>query len=344
MKLNIWKSFSKKNRNTTPTSLADLLQNRECGSAVRWGHLEMIPLFGSACAKGAFAPPEGSLRLSKVTHYGKMILENKAKLPTIVPLHLGYFQNAAQNHAMCVSALLDAGESKEFNDACCIQAAQGGYIHEADERFIILPQPLRDKALALRGKENYSKLWGDISIFNKRLGLKQRGHLDELKRAYQPELLQTVYHLEPYPEQTGALFLCNNTLVGMELAPDATFWKDLHTPLVMYCYAPLRLMNDLNGIQSWRGDSLTIDNLTDLNDLQSRWTELMTHRQERINDLMEKLQSSPILNVQTEQTQRQNQLLTLKTKDLVGQVIWQNKKPAYVSLFSNEPETKKITP
>ncbi|WP_141698917.1 hypothetical protein [Candidatus Marithrix sp. Canyon 246] len=63
-----------------------------------------------------------------------------------------------------------------------------------DERFIILPQPLRAKALALRGEENYSKLWGDITNFNKQVGLKERGHLDELKRAYQPELLQTVYH------------------------------------------------------------------------------------------------------------------------------------------------------
>ncbi|KHD03922.2 hypothetical protein PN36_05950 [Candidatus Thiomargarita nelsonii] len=85
---------------------------------------------GSGGAAGSFAPPEKSLRRTRVTNYGEMILENKGTLPTIVPLHLGYFQNAAQNHAMCVSALLAAGKSKQFKDACCIQAAQGGYIFE----------------------------------------------------------------------------------------------------------------------------------------------------------------------------------------------------------------------
>lgn len=261
-----------------------------------------------------------------------MVLENQSQLPTIVPLHLGYFQNAAQNHAMCVSALIEAGKSKEFKDACCIQASQGGYIHEADERFIILPQPLRDKAFALRGKQDYSKLWGDISTFNNHLGLKQRGHLDELKRAHQPELLRTVYHLEPYPEQTGALFLCNNTLMGIELAPNIAFWNELHTPLVMYCYAPLRLLNDVIGIQPWVGESLPIENLSGLDDLQSRWTKLGARRQKRINELTDKLQALPILSKQLEQQQDKNQLHSLETDDFVGQMVLQKNKLAYVSL------------
>ncbi|HEC85744.1 MAG: hypothetical protein DRR08_15840 [Candidatus Parabeggiatoa sp. nov. 2] len=332
MKLDIWKSSEKKTNGATLTSLADLLQGRECGTAVRWGHLEMIPLFGSPCAAGAFAPPESSLRLTQVTNYGEMILKNKGKLPTIVPLNLGYFQNAAQNHAMCVSALLGAGESKQFKDACCIQEAQGGYIHEADERFIILPQPLRDKAFALRGKENYSKLWDDISTLNNRLRLKQRGHLDELKRAYQPQLLQTVYHLEPYPEQTGALFLNNNTIMGIELAPDAAFWNELHTPLVMYCYAPLRIINDIEGTQAWTGESLAVDKLTDLDDLESRWTELVARRQKRVNELTDKLQTLLISSAQVEQRQNKNQLATIKSEEFVGQMVLQDNKPAYVSL------------
>ncbi len=331
MKLNVWKSFKKKNTEM-PSSLGNLLNKRECGSAVRWGHLEMIPLFGSSTAAGSFAAPEGAIRLMKVTHYGQMILENQAKLPTIVPLHLGYFQNAAQNHAMCVSALLDAGESREFKDACCIQAAQGGYIQEADERFIILPQPLRNKALALRGEENYSKLWGDISSFNKSLGLKNRGHLDELKRAYQPELLRTLYHLEASPEQTGAVFLCNNTVVGIELAPDANFWNDLHRPLVMYCYAPLRLIKELAGIKAWTGETLAIEKPTGINDIESAWIELVARRQERINGLMNQLKALPIKNMKIDQELGQNQLLTIDIDNFVGQIVLQDNQAAYVSL------------
>ncbi len=330
MKLNIWKSLEK-NHTTMPTSIGDLLKERQCGTAVRWGHLEMIPLFGSS-SSGSFAAPEGAIRLTKVTHYGQMILENQAKLPTIVPLHLGYFQKAAQNHAMCVSALLAAGESREFKDACCIQAAEGGYIQEADERFIILPQPLRDKALALRGEENYSKLWGDISNFNKSVGLKNRGHLDELKRAYQPELLRTLYHLEASPEQTGAVFLCNNIIVGIELAPDASFWNDLHRPLVMYCYAPLRLINDVLGIKASTGETLAIEKPTGINDIESSWIELVARRQERISGLLNQLRGLPIKSTKVDQELGNNQLLTPEIDNFVGQIVLQDNKAAYVSL------------
>jgi len=333
MKLDVWKSSDKKPQAHSLSSLADLLQGRECGTSERWGHLEMIPLFGTPGAAGAFTPPETSLRLTQVTNYGEMVLENQGKLPTIVPLNLGYFQNAAQNHAMCVSALLDAGESRQFKDACCIQASEGGYIQEAAERFIILPQPLREKAFALRGEENYSKLWDDISTLNNRLQLKQRGHLDELKRAYQPELLQTVYHLEPNPDQTGALFLNNNTLMGIELAPDAAFWSELHTPLVMYCYAPLRIINDIEGTTPWAGESLAIDNLTDLEDLSSRWTELTARRQQRLNGLRNQLQTLPIVDMKVEQRQAKNQLVTIEADEFIGQMVLRQEKPVYVSVF-----------
>jgi hypothetical protein len=292
----------------------------------------MIPLFGNLCPTGTFAPPASALRLTEVTNYGQMILENQSKLPTIVPLHLGYFQNAAQNHAMCVSAILDAGESREFKDACCIQAAQGGYIEEADERFIILPQPLRAKALALRAEENYSKLWGDITNFNKQIGLKERGHLDELKRAYQPELLQTVYHLEPYPNQTGAIFLSNNTVVGIEIAPDPEFWQELHTPLVMYCYAPLRLINRIKGIEAFQADSLEIDKLKDLDDLSLAWSELEARREERINKLMQQIQDLTIVKRAVEEHKHNNQLVTIEMENFVGQMVMRDNKVVYVSL------------
>jgi hypothetical protein len=329
MKLNIWKSFNDKNASVSNTLN---LQGLKWGSAVRRGYLEMIPLFGNLCPTRTFAPPATALRLTEVTNYGQMILENQSKLPTIVPLHLGYFQNAAQNHAMCVSAILDAGESREFKDACCIQAAQGGYIAEADERFIVLPQPLRAKALALRGEENYSKLWGDITNFNREVGLKERGHLDELKRAYQPELLQTVYHLEPYPNQTGAIFLSNNTVVGIEIAPDAEFWQELHTPLVMYCYAPLRLIHKIKGIEPFQADTLEIDKLKDLEDLSLAWSELEARREERIDKLMQQIQDLTIVKRAVEESKDNNQLVTIEMEDFVGQMVVRDSKVVYVSL------------
>ena len=237
MKLNIWKKNTQTNTatQTAENQLERFFESRVIGQPVRYGHLEMIPIFGAACAADAYAAPETALKLTNVRTYGEMHLKNTAEvLPTIVPLHLGYFQQGAQNHAMCTAWILTAQEEKLFTDACCIQQAQGGYIKNSDDRFIVLPHNLRNKAFELKGQNGYSKLWNAIAKFNQAVGLKNRGHLDELKQAFQPQLLQTTYHLEPQSGQTGAIFLCNDTVVGIELAPDANYWAELHNPLVTY--------------------------------------------------------------------------------------------------------------
>jgi len=182
---------------------ADLLLERECGTAVRWEHLEMIPLFKGPGIPGQFAPPENALRLAKVTDYGEMVLENRHKLPTIVPLHLGYFQNAAQKIMRCVFPPSWNQKNPENLKMPVVFKKRRAVIFTEPMSvllfclnhygFIILPQPLRDKALALRGVKDYAKLWDDISRFNHQLGLKQRGHLDELKRAYQPAFFVQQY-------------------------------------------------------------------------------------------------------------------------------------------------------
>ncbi len=168
--------------------------------------------------------------------------------------------------------------------------------------------------------------------------------MDELKRAYQPELLQTVFHLEPNNEQTGALFLNNNTLIGIELAPDASFWSELHTPLVMYCYAPLRIINDIEGTTPWAGESLVMDNLTDLEDLSSRWSELTARRQQRINGLLNLLQTLSIVDMKVEQRQAKNQLLTVEADEFIGQIVLREEKPVYVSIFRKQECKANLAP
>ena len=66
---------------------------------------------------------------------------------------LGYIQDKAQNHALCRSAFIAAGQKLMFEDACCVQASQGGDLEEHEQWFFILPLQLREKALQLRGEE-----------------------------------------------------------------------------------------------------------------------------------------------------------------------------------------------
>lgn len=336
MKMNLWKKLTDaEDTLIKENQLGRLLKARKVGQPLRYGHLGMIPLFGSECGTGHYALPETALSLTKVTNYGQMILKNSGDRPAIVPLNLGYFQLGAQNHAMCTSWVLSAGEEKEFKDACCIQASQGGYIKESEDRFIVLPHSLRKVALELKGKEEYGKLWKAISTFNTQLGLKERGHLDELKQAFQPELLQTVYHLEPQPNQTGAIFLLNGEVAGIELAPDAAFWAELHTPLVMYCYAPLRLIEAHADRQPTEGEALDINNLTSLEALKGRYEALQQKRVRVAETTLSEL-GEVVYKSQKEQENNANRLFTVKAGAFAGQMVMKGNQVAYASLFNEK--------
>lgn len=333
MKLDIWK---RKGRGG-PASLATLggfLAGREMGASLRAGHLEMIPLFGTCLDRGVYSPPESSLGLTQVTHYGSMILKNASRRPTIVPLHLGYFQKAAQNHAMCRSWVLEGGEKQLFEDAACIQEAQGGYIASADERFIILPLPLRAQAFALRGTRSYGKLWNDISRFNSRLGLKRRGHLDEFKQARQPDLLRIAYQLEPQENQTGAIFLLNGKVAGIELAPDREYWRELHLPLVMYCYAPLGMIEDHAGREPRTGLELEVAGVEDIAELECRLADLRQQRKDRTRELWNRLAALPV-SMEGSQTNGHHRLLDVGANGFSGQAVLFKQAPSYLSLTAS---------
>jgi ARG/rhodanese/phosphatase superfamily protein len=206
------------------------------GLPQRSGPLTVVPLFGPD--RGAeFAGPLSGLKLSRVEGYGNVELSNPGGTGlAIVPLHMGYIQDQAQNHALCRSAFIAPGQKLMFHDACCVQAAQGGYLEERDQWFFILPLELRAAALERRGEQNYAKLWEDIAALNRRYGLPRRGHLEQIVSRRRAYLSQFQSRLELLPGQTGALFLLAERLAGVEIAPTAAYFQELWMPLASFCY------------------------------------------------------------------------------------------------------------
>ena len=207
------------------------------GQPQRAGALTMVPVFGPSYP--GIAPPRSGLKLSRVVTYGQVELTNPAPSGVaIVPLHVGYIQDSAQNHALCRSAFIAAGQTLRFDDACCVQASQGGYLSERDQWFFILPVELRAAALGLRGTSQYSKLWGDIARFNGRHGLPARGHLEQVLTRKRSVLTQYQSRLELLDGQLGALFFIGDTLAGVEIAPDPVYFAEVWMALVCFAYGP----------------------------------------------------------------------------------------------------------
>lgn len=221
-------------RQLVPLKL-DLSAHR-LGRPQQSGPLTVLPLFGPD-ANGKYTPPLSGIKLGGVRGYGNVELHNPgSRGVAILPLHMGYIQDQAQNHALCGSAFLGAGQKRLFEDACCVQQAQGGYLESKEQWFFILPLHLREEALRLRGQKNFGKLWPEISKLNQRLGLEARGHLEQVICRQRPLLTQYQTRVELLNGQTGALFFVGDRLAGVEIAPSAAYFREVWTPLVCFCY------------------------------------------------------------------------------------------------------------
>jgi hypothetical protein len=294
------------------------------------GVMTVLPIFG-ADIQGRFVSPLSGLKLSQVRGYGNMELSNPSETGiAIVPLHMGYIQDRAQNHALCRSAFIAAGQKLMFEDACCVQAAQGGYLEGREQWFFILPLQLREEALELRGKEDYSKLWDEISRLNQQLGLPNRGHLEEILSKKRAFLTQYQSRLELLPQQTGALFFIQDKLAGVEIAPSAAYFQELWMPLVCFCYG-VAAMNEEKDIEVRK--PLIPFSASNLKELREQLYQSRLQRQEQVRNW---LAQTPAEQFELKEEERflSLRLQTVTGKNFAGQFVEEEGRLVYASLFA----------
>ncbi|GAA3212575.1 ARPP-1 family domain-containing protein [Nonomuraea helvata] len=302
------------------------LDGYRAGTPQRAGALTMVPLWGPE--RPGIVPPRSGLKLKRVVGYGQVELHNGAREGVaIVPLHLGYIQDAAQNHALCSSALLGAGQTRRFDDACCVQAGQGGYLEGRDQWFFVLPVELRAKALRQRGRQDYAKLWPDISELNRAYGLPSRGHLEQILSRKRATLTQFQSRLELLPGQLGALFFVDGRFAGLELAPDPVYFAEMWMALVCFAY----------GVAAWHAEpERTPAEAYDAGSLAELRAELARDRAARQTEVASWL-PAPDGDVRVVEEERylDLRLSTMTGGGLAGQVVSEHGRPVYASLFAD---------
>src|SRR5436309_12198502 len=103
-----------------------LLHGLRPGPVQTWGGLEVLTLFPADPGdRPQFVPPLSNLKLAGVRTYGTLELRNTAERGLLVaPMHVGFFQEGAQNHATSRALVLEAGEALVVEDCFCVQQAQ----------------------------------------------------------------------------------------------------------------------------------------------------------------------------------------------------------------------------
>ncbi|MEL6457719.1 MAG: DUF6569 family protein [Cyanobacteria bacterium J06621_15] len=294
------------------------------------GVMTIVPIFGhNLDSKHKFTPPLSGLKLTQVRGYGNMEITNHSQGIAIVPLHMGYIQDKAQNHALCRSAFIAEGQKLMFEDACCVQSGQGGYLEEREQWFFILPLFLREEALNLQGQKGYSKLWNAISKLNQSFGLQNRGHLEQIlsrKRAY---LTQYQSRFELLPGQTGALFILNDKLVGIEITPNQTYFEEVWMSLVCFCYGVSAMYFEKDEVS----EQITPFNAKNLAELRQ---QLVESRQKMYAEVENNLANTPSEKFEVIKQEKflDLRLKTIQGNNFAGEFVEEEGNLVYASVFT----------
>lgn len=319
-------------------TLHGLLSDVRPGQTQSWGLLDVVTLVPTETRPDYthFVSPLQNLKLVRVPTYGTLILENEAKDGTIIaPMHIGFFQAGAQNHATSRVLILHPGKELTALDCFCIQASQGGLLQEAQQRFIILPLGLRNAALKKQGEDGFSRLWGDIDSYNRRYGIARGGHLERFLRPYFHRLMLFRHTFELVPQQVGAAYFVAGNLVGIEVTPNAAYWADVGPILNIYCYGSAALLAERHQLKPQR-HTLDIEGLKGLDDLAAR---LADARQRDALEQIDLIEATSALNWQESEEKGANGLrvVDLAQGEWAGQMVKDGSNVAYLSLFRDVP-------
>ncbi len=319
--------------------LSGLLEGFQARGHQGRGSLEAVGIFRPSTraeSRTPLAQPLESLELVKVKTYGEVVLRNRSlESRLIVPMHIGFFQRGAQNHATSQVEVLGPGEERTITDAFCIQECQGGYLAQAHQRFLMLPHALRHRALSVADEEGYSRLWEEIDTFTRRYGVARGGHLERFLRPFFKRLLPFRHSFEAEPEQVGVAFFVHDELIGVEVFADPAQLSELLPVLSIYCYGPSAILQDLDPKERTARRRLDLLGIQDLDDLAERLAESRTvderSRVEPLQDLCDE-------TWETTCTAEHHglQILTVTQGRWIGQIVREGEETVYLSLVRQE--------
>lgn len=320
----------------TPYQFRGLLSGLQAGPTLSWGLLEVVALHRTQADEAhrpGFALAHEHLKLVEVESYGTVVLENtSARDPLIVPMHIGFFQPGAQNHATSRTLIIGAGERPTIRDCFCVQAAQGGLLQEHQQRFLMLPLSLRAEALRSQRQEEFSRLWSAIDEYTRYHGIVTGGHLERFLRPNFARLLPLRHALENVADQVGAAYFIGGRLAGVEVAPNTAYWQELAPILTMYCYGPAALLAERRGCERV-AESLDLEALVDLDDLAARLRDVRIREAATRAEIVEEFACQQWGETREEDSHGL-QLATLKSASWSGQLIRDaGKQLRYASVF-----------
>jgi hypothetical protein len=184
--------------------------------------------------------------------YGHLTIHNEESKPAIVLPQATYLtKKAAQDHAMVKAGYVPSSSARDFDDACCVESTQGGYIHKRDEvRGTVLPYYLREASLQVVGQDSYGKIWPSIGSFNNSVsaGMSSRQHISDYFKKYDKKLEQFIAHFEKPKQCIGAIVLVAGEIVAIDKFPSFVYTDQVWDTLIRDCYGSIAITEEIKSV------------------------------------------------------------------------------------------------
>ena len=305
----------------------------EIGNVQSVDEMTLVPILGDE--RGEVAKPS-SLSFQRTTEYGTMVFENNDTKEAIIPTHMMTRGQGAQDHAMAGSGVVLQKQSRSFDNACCIEQSQGGFLSGAEETDV-LPIALRKALLdpSIRSRNSYRKLWGKINGWLEGLNLRNRGAA-HLRYFYDsPDVKQALEdfaaEFEPVDNQIGAIIMFSGVPVGIEIMPSSEHWEEYWKLLVRGCYGAE--MFRLKMLGKLKPSTLIMPEIpqdADPNQVKQILESFTQHLRDDVLPLMENIEVKTQNRVSQEGSLQTELIQT--TSGGGGDLILQGTKPVYLSL------------
>lgn len=313
-------------------------EDTEYGNIQSVDEMTILPILGEDKTKHLSDP--SNVKFERTSDYGTMEFSNDDPEDDnygIMPSNtMVLSSSAAQDHAMVETGVVKSAGETVYENACCVQSSQGGYLSGGKENsFNVLPLNLRTKLLAsaIRAKREYNKLWDSIGEWLGSVPGIQHGseHLEYFFEPFEKELEDFASEFEPVENQIGAVVFFNGKVVGVEIMPSVRYWEYYWKWLIRGCYGAELLRRKKSGMieASKLVPQITSGNIAD--DMEQFMRDIRTSTVNSVNAL-------PVARVEKSSVSYRfnslaNKLITFDNK-LGGDVLEENGQSVYASIVS----------
>jgi len=339
----------------------NLLEGLKFGVKQQSGIMSVIPLLGDDVTDKLASFED--IKFRGTSDYGTMVFHNNSDKPFIIPTGYSIItKQLAQDHALTFASLLRPQMTQSYNNACCIQQTQGGYIdgNSLKEEFSILPLFVRkqhfheyikpnqkgNNEYLSFNRDDFSRLWPIISEFQSKLIQRSEGNIVLFFNKFVDQLNKFNAEFEVVPGQRGAIILLNDKIVGIEVAPTQEYWKTVWNSLIRDCYGAevvrRTMLNLVKEFEKSQETELNLDDCLTIDDIEKALERHNEDAVEKAEDLVEEILKNEIETLSdNDPLVRQNSyedfhytLLKVKGQPIYGEVYTEDDAVVYASILA----------